>query len=152
MKVYIMRHGEAGYAASSDSTRTLTEYGIQQCVAVGEWLCSQHIELECGLVSPYLRAQQSFDALSSVIRVNKVDIEHQLVPGGSSQHIANTLSTLSTNGVDSVILVSHLPLVGYLVNELCPNINPPMFSTASIACVELSVLGEGSFEWFHHVK
>ncbi len=51
-------------------------------------------------------------------------------------------------GVSSVLIVSHLPLVGYLVAELCPGECPPMFATSAIANVDLPADGSyGKFEW-----
>ncbi len=42
-------------------------------------------------------------------------------------------------------LSPHLPLVGYLVSELCPGETPPMFTTSAIACVTLDADGKGEF-------
>ncbi|MFQ1053742.1 phosphohistidine phosphatase SixA [Gilliamella apicola] len=149
MKVCIMRHGEAGFSASSDASRTLTNYGIEQAKQAGIWLKEQNFHFDLGLVSPYLRAQQTLTELSSQVSVAKVTTDKFLVPGGSASYIADTLTMLVTNGVNNVIVVSHLPLVGYLVNELCPHVSPPMFPTAAIACVELSLDASGKLEWFH---
>ncbi len=40
---------------------------------------------------------------------------------------------LANEGVKTALVVSHLPLVGYLVSELCPGETPPMFTTSAIA-------------------
>ena len=112
MKVCIMRHGEAGFSASSDASRTLTDYGIEQAKQAGIWLKEQNFHFDLGLVSPYLRAQQTLTELSSQVSVAKVTTDKFLVPGGSASYIADTLTMLVTNGVNNVIVVSHLPLVG----------------------------------------
>ncbi len=151
MKVCIMRHGEAGYSASSDSSRSLTPYGIRQANHAGLWLKQQRFQFDLGLVSPYLRAQQTLAELSTQVSVLKVETEKLLVPGGNAAYIANLLSTFPSQGVEQVIIVSHLPLVGYLVNELCPDVAPPMFPTASIACIELTT-NIGKLEWFHQAE
>ncbi|PXY91333.1 phosphohistidine phosphatase SixA [Gilliamella apis] len=152
MKVCIMRHGEAGFAASSDASRTLTDYGLKQACQAGLWLNQQNFKFDLGLVSPYLRAQQTFTELSSHCRVSQLETDNLLVPGGSPSHIADLLMTLPDRGIENVIIVSHLPLVGYLVNELCPDVSPPMFPTAAIACVDLSANTAGKLEWFHVVE
>jgi phosphohistidine phosphatase len=54
---------------------------------------------------------------------------------------------LSHEGVASVLVISHLPLVGYLVAELCPGETPPMFTTSAIANVTLDESGKGVFNW-----
>ena len=146
-----MRHGEAGYSASSDSSRSLTPYGIRQAIQAGQWLKQQNFQFNIGLVSPYLRAQQTLAELSSQVSVSTVETDKLLVPGGNPEYIANLLSTFPSQGIEQVIIVSHLPLVGYLVNELCPDISPPMFPTASIACIELTST-TGKLEWFHQAE
>ncbi|MCX8649393.1 phosphohistidine phosphatase SixA [Gilliamella sp. B2776] len=147
-----MRHGEAGFSASSDSSRTLTDYGIEQSKKVGIWLKEQNFNFDLALVSPYLRAQQTLSGLSTYVHVTKVETEKCLVPSGSSSHIVDLIRVLLSNGLTNVIIVSHLPLVGYVVNELCPQVPPPMFPTAAIACIELTLDAVGKLEWFQQVQ
>lgn len=150
MKVYIMRHGEAGYSAFSDSKRPLTPFGEKQCLSVANWFNEQQIAFELGLVSPYLRAQQSFSIIADIVPIKQSETDNALTPGGNPSHIADYLTELSLLDIESVLLVSHLPLVGYLVNELCPQVSPPMFSTADVACITLLQKGEGILEWLYH--
>jgi len=42
-------------------------------------------------------------------------------------------------GASSALVVSHLPLVGLLVADLCKGAMMPSFTTSSIACVELDL-------------
>jgi len=50
--------------------------------------------------------------------------------------------------VKSALVISHLPLVGYLVSELRPQEAPPMFATSAIACVEFDpAQSEGKLLW-----
>ena len=151
MKVYIMRHGKAEYSASSDSVRKLTAEGKAECFAVAQHFHDNSISFDLALVSPYLRAQESFAVVADIIAVNQIEAEQQLVPGGNPAHVADYLRALAlSTDVQSVLIVSHLPLVGYLVHELCSAIPAPMFSTADVACVSLSKEGKGSVEWFLH--
>lgn len=148
MKIYIMRHGEAGYAAPSDAERPLTAFGKQQSIAVAKWLKSQHIEFDFALVSPYLRAQQTLAEIKQIIAVRAIETNNWLVPSGDSAIIAASMAAIPEK-FKSVILVSHLPLVGYLVSDLCLDVAPPMFSTATIACVSIDKGNQGKLEWIH---
>lgn len=152
MKVYIMRHAEAGYSATSDSSRPLTPLGKQQCVAVALWFKQQNISFDLAMVSPYLRTQQTLTILNQEISINKVETSQLLTPNCSADNLVDNLTILPLMGISSVLLVSHLPLVGYLVNELCPSIAPPMFSPADVACITISSDGQGKLEWIHHPK
>ena len=69
MKVFIMRHGEAEVVASSDEARHLTEYGRKQSISQGQWL-KTHLNLTAlsvqkVIVSPYVRAQETFELVNS---------------------------------------------------------------------------------------
>ncbi|WP_392551828.1 phosphohistidine phosphatase SixA [Orbus wheelerorum] len=150
IKVYVMRHGEAGYSATSDSSRALTPFGHQQCVSAATWFNEQKITFDFALVSPYLRAEQTFSIIANFVTVKQSETNDFLKPNGCAAHIVDNISMLPLTGIGSVLIVSHLPLVGYLVNELCPQVAPPMFSTADIACISLPQTGEGILEWFHH--
>lgn len=48
--------------------------------------------------------------------------------------------------VDNLLINSHLPLVGYLVADLCPTQAPPMFVTSAMVGVEL-MDGNGKVLW-----
>lgn len=148
-----MRHGEAGFSASSDANRTLTPRGNEQAIIAGQFLYEQHFAFDLALVSPYVRAQQTLNGLATKVQIAKRQTLADLVPGGNPNQVIATLSEQLT-GLDNIIIVSHLPLVGYLVNELCPQLPPPMFSTAAIACVRLPsedtlLAGSGTLEWMH---
>lgn len=150
MKVYVMRHGEAGYSASSDSSRPLTPFGEKQCQSIAHWFNEQQITFDLGLASPYLRAQQTYSIIADLVPIKQTETNELLTPSGCAMHVVDNLSILSLTGIHSVLIVSHLPLVGYLVNELCPHISPPMFSTADVACISLSPNVQGVLEWHHH--
>lgn len=38
MKIYIMRHGQAGMNAKTDEQRPLTEQGIEESIHMARWL------------------------------------------------------------------------------------------------------------------
>ncbi|MCP4326368.1 MAG: phosphohistidine phosphatase SixA, partial [Alteromonadales bacterium] len=46
-------------------------------------------------------------------------------------------------GIKNLLIVSHLPLVGYIVGELAPSAGVPAFATSSVGHVELDDNGFG---------
>ena len=122
MNIWIIRHGEAGFDAPTDSERTLTEKGKNAAFLQGKWLGEQciprNIQFDKILVSPYVRAQQTLTALTQGMEAV-----------GFSQHFANIieewdeitdmiqdyLAFLNEEGANQVLIVSHLPLVFDLV-------------------------------------
>ncbi len=103
------------------------------------------MDIERVLVSPYLRAEQTLDIVGECMNLPKhVDVMPELTPCGDVGMVSAYLQALANEGVATALVVSHLPLVGYLVSELCPGETPPMFTTSAIACVTLDADGKVS--------
>lgn len=141
MQIFIMRHGEAQLHAPSDAERPLTSQGEMLSTQAAAWLGSKVNSIDLVLVSPYLRAQQTLAAVRLALPLPaNAEVLPELTPGGDERRIASYLHALGEqHEVKSVLLISHLPLVGNLVSELCPQLAPPMFVTSAIACVELGL-------------
>lgn len=137
MQVFIMRHGDAALDAASDSVRPLTHCGCDESRQMAGWLNSQTTDIERVLVSPYLRAEQTLKTVrEALVLPEGQEVLPELTPGGDVALVACYLQALASEGVRSALVISHLPLVGYLVSELCPEEAPPMFATSAIACVD----------------
>ncbi|WP_165460022.1 phosphohistidine phosphatase SixA [Atlantibacter sp.] len=149
MQVFIMRHGDAALDAASDAVRPLTLCGCDESRLMATWLKGQKVDIERVLVSPYLRAGQTLDMVREVFTLpENVDVLPELTPCGDVRMVGADLQTLADEGVKSVLVISHLPLVGYLVSELCPEETPPMFSTSAIASVTLDPqTDKGVYNW-----
>lgn len=99
------------------------------------WLKGQKVDIERVLVSPYLRAEQTLDIVGECMNLPKhVDVMPELTPCGDVGMVSAYLQALANEGVATALVVSHLPLVGYLVSELCPGetprCSPPRLSPA----------------------
>lgn len=144
-----MRHGEAALEAASDAVRPLTLCGRDESRQMAAWLNTKSVDIERVLVSPYLRAEQTLATVREALTLPEgEEVLPELTPGGNAEQVGSYLQALAMQGVSSVLIVSHLPLVGYLVAELCPGVCPPMFATSAIANVDLPADGSyGKFEW-----
>lgn len=142
MKIIVMRHGEAAMEAlnsSRDDLRPLTENGIRQSGQMAIWVAPQIPRLDRVLVSPFLRAQQTWQAVRRYLPEPKsIETVDDLVPYGQAEHVADYLRALDD---EYVLVISHLPLVGYIVNDLCHNAVPPMFVTSGMARVDQTEAG-----------
>jgi len=148
MQVFIMRHGDAALEAASDSVRPLTLCGCDESRQMATWLKGQKVNVERVLVSPFLRAEQTLEKVGECMNLpDSVDVLPELTPGGDVALVGDYLQALASKGVSSVLVISHLPLVGYLVSELCPEETPPMFLTSAIASVTLDGEGKGTLNW-----
>ncbi|MBB1201734.1 phosphohistidine phosphatase SixA [Enterobacteriaceae bacterium 89] len=148
MQVFIMRHGDAALEAASDSVRPLTTCGCDESRQMANWLKGQKVDIERVLVSPFLRAEQTLNVVGECMNLpEEIDVLPELTPCGDVGLVSAYLQALANEGVATALVVSHLPLVGYLVSELCPAEAPPMFSTSAIANVTLDADGQGHFNW-----
>ena len=60
MRLFVMRHGEAELMANSDKERHLNANGKEQSLMQGTWLKSTVLSFDKVLVSPYVRALETF--------------------------------------------------------------------------------------------
>ncbi len=140
MRVFIMRHGQAEMVAPSDEQRALTKQGRFESAKMAQWLSEQLDSLDTILVSPYVRAQQTLETIQPLLPAceNVIQLD-ELVPGGNVAHMADFITGLAHEELSTVLIVSHLPLVGYLVGELAPPAGAPIFATSGIAGLEVSL-------------
>ncbi|CCO44344.1 putative phosphohistidine phosphatase SixA [Vibrio nigripulchritudo SOn1] len=153
MKIFIMRHGEAETFADSDAERALTSRGVNQSVLVAK-ACAEQGESEMSkvLVSPYLRAQQTWNAIQQYFKTSDQETCKDITPYGKSDDVFEYVCALAvTQALDSVLLVSHLPLVGYLTAEFVPDMAPPMFPTSGLVCIDFNLeKRQGELLWHIH--
>ena len=145
---FIMRHGDAALDAASDSVRPLTTNGCDESRLMANWLkrSKSGNRTRSGEPVPASRANtgRSRDCLNLP---SSAEVLPELTPCGDVGLVSAYLQALTNEGVASVLVISHLPLVGYLVAELCPGETPPMFTTSAIASVTLDESGNGTFNW-----
>lgn len=146
--LFIMRHGEAEAPRLDDKSRQLTPLGREQAKSAALWLRDQYCEkgvVDLALVSPYRRAKQTHDMVSLDIIADKVESNEDIVPDGSPRLVSDYIDALLHAAVNSkkpikkLLVVSHMPLVSYLVDELCDSYTTSLFSTASIAVIKYSL-------------
>jgi len=154
MKIFIMRHGEAQHYAASDAERALTDRGRSESVAVARAGKTQQklTNVDKVLVSPYLRAQQTWQEVSAYFSCEDIETCEDITPYGQSEMVFEYVNArIDAEQWDSVLLVSHLPLVGYLVSEFVPEMVPPMFPTSGLVCIEYDpVIRKGQVVWNIH--
>lgn len=155
MKLYLLRHGDAvnSYPVNSysDSNRQLSSYGREQVVTIA----LDH-RLECAAIervvsSPYRRAAQTTEIFIQAVGLHhRIDWLDDLTPQGDLRAIEGFLQR--TN-VETVLMVSHLPLVGLLIDYLTGETGTRM-GTANLASLSMDFPAQGtaSLNWIHHAN
>ncbi|MGX9417282.1 phosphohistidine phosphatase SixA [Vibrio sp. RC27] len=150
MKIYIMRHGEAGLLASCDAERTLTQRGKDESLAtITQSLDKMPAKIDKVFVSPYVRAQETWQQIAPLLDAKSVELYDDITPYGQSEQVYEYVCALAElENLQSIMFVSHLPLVGYLTAEFVADLSAPMFPTSGLACVEFDVASkQGELLW-----
>jgi len=149
MQIYIMRHGEAQnfveQGSRDDSQRLLTQQGKQEAQVMANWLQEQTSKATQVFVSPYNRAQQTCEIVTTSMQVSTTTLDF-ITPSGDVKQVhdfidgwCNDKQVESPHQVQCLLIVSHMPLVSYLVAELTQSENAPIFATAGIAQIDYNV-------------
>ncbi|WP_017445651.1 phosphohistidine phosphatase SixA [Gayadomonas joobiniege] len=134
--LYIVRHGEAEPNPLADKTRNLTDNGKHECNKIGLWIANQCKLFDLVLISPYTRAIQTWHMLAAAgIRAQRFEYLNELQPDSNVDDCVNVIQAYA-QGLENVLVISHLPLVCFLVDELVAEACP-LFATGTTAHLEL---------------
>ncbi|MBK4775490.1 phosphohistidine phosphatase SixA [Candidatus Pantoea edessiphila] len=136
MKIIIMRHGDSVKDLDNDQTRSLTQCGIRESQQIAHWLKKNNVYIEYALSSPYKRAIQTLSNISNILIFNHQIILPELKPNGNPLIVFQYLKKMFNDGIESVLLISHLPFICNLINVIFPKKTLSTFTPASIICVK----------------
>jgi len=146
-----MRHGEAQnfveQASRDDSQRVLTAQGEIEAKMMANWLQKMQISPKQVFVSPYIRAQQTCELATAAMQAPITTLDfitpsgdakqvHDFIDGWCSEQLPASAEQTSAEKDQSLLIISHMPLVSYLVAELTQSGNAPIFATAGIAHID----------------
>lgn len=133
--ILIMRHGEATAMQANDSARHLTQVGQSEAEKMGLWLAKNYMP-DALLVSPYTRAQQTAEGVAKKNVFKFSETTSDIIPEGKPQVAADYLETLiaAHPQCNTWLIVAHMPIVSYLVDQLSPG-NMPIFNTGAVAVI-----------------
>lgn len=150
MKLFIMRHGEAvpqlstlldGNSYASDEVRELTATGRDEVLKSAQWLHTHYPKLDLAIHSPLVRARQTMDLVSKEVAIEVREVSPEVTPSSDPEAFASALlARLQVEPAETVLLVSHMPFVSYLVGYLDNKVEAPLFPTAGIAVMEIEPL------------
>ncbi len=121
--LFVMRHGDASFGGP-DHARPLTSRGSDEVMASAGHLTG----IGWIAASPLLRARQSAGEVMGGDAC-RVEIWPELIPGGTPGGVYGKLQSTAGNG----LLVSHLPLVAVLIEDLTGVV--PQMTTGTVAKV-----------------
>ena len=148
MNVFIMRHGEAEAVADTDAQRQLTQEGRDDIAQMARSYQEDLQQADVIWASPYVRAQQTAHIMSEHFSI-PVITQDFLPPNGNP---ADVLDYLEMHRQQTVLIVSHQPLVGILVDGLAA-LEPGQYrmGTGSLSYLTTQVYANGccDLQWLH---
>ena len=156
MKLVIMRHGQAESFRKPDETRALTSDGNTQAFTAGKWLAENEkvsLPIDLALVSPYVRAEQTYEQFNQQVHISQKVICEDIVPDGNPSHTHDYIRALieETPSLECILVVSHMPFVSYFLEDVLLDKKSMLFDTSSMAIVNYDpILGGGYLETVYH--
>lgn len=143
-ELWIMRHGLAESNFDTDFNRALSEVGAQQAKDVAFQLKTEDSLPKEMLVSPFRRTQETATVVHEVLGLSKAfETEDMLVHFADHKLLGDFL--LASNK-ESLIVVSHMPIVARLTQYLVPDCQIYGFDTAQTVKVVFQDDGVGKVE------
>ena len=146
MLLYLVRHGKAKSEAE-DPLRPLSEKGFQEISRTASYLARLNISVNQIFHSGKLRAKQTAEVLSGIIRpIKGVQETDGLAPSDDPAIWAKRLDEIA----DPIMLIGHLPHLGKLTSLLLTgNANREIVSikTGGVICLEKNNAGYWSLQW-----
>ena len=148
MRLLILRHGDAA-VGGSDQSRQLSARGREQVHQQALRHYQEISAMDVVVCSPYVRAAQTAEIVTRETAVKSIEWLDDLVPHGSLRRVE---AFLQQHQASNVLLVSHLPLVGLLIDYLTGETANSM-GTASLASLSMDYPAQGmaTLHWNHYV-
>lgn len=142
MLIFLLRHGKAEANAESDQARALTQDGIHRNESVIQQFKLLSPIVDRMLTSPYLRAQQTAAAVSSLFRNLSGEDCNALVPDTDVEVL---LDFIEKSEVQNLLLIGHNPLLSNLLSLLVDGTvdTNRQLGTSTLVCVAIDLIAPG---------
>ena len=138
VNLVIMRHGEAEPLSSQDSQRQLTAKGRAEVSQMAHWLAQHYQSLDWVVCSPFVRTRQTAELmLAQQGNTTQFELLPELVPEGDCHQVQLYIDArLEQSPEARFLLVSHMPLVSFLVETFTKSGCTPVFETSGLVCID----------------
>jgi len=156
MQLFILRHGQAEIQKTTDEVRNLTLTGRHEVSATVLRSLQDLQTVQQVWVSPLVRAQQTAKIACDILTQHAVTFSVRttelLIPEAKPSLLFDALQSVQ---VESILWVSHQPLVGQFIDLFCDTY--PGFhemNTSSLACIDYQIAAAklGALRWLRHAN
>jgi phosphohistidine phosphatase len=140
-----MRHGMAASTSGSDALRPLTKQGREDVAGVILNSTLLTSRLESVLTSPYRRARETAEiVVQQLAYPGQIEVCDELRPESSPRAL---IKYLDARSLTSVLLTTHQPLIGDVVNLLLGNRQLAAIEPGCLVALEAEILVPGCVEF-----
>ncbi len=154
MKLLLMRHGEAEANASTDAERELTRTGKSDNQSIARAMAERGLQPEIIIASPYRRAQQTAQIVQreltkSATNSPAIETSDLFTP---DENVMTAIRYLATRQEQTILVVTHNPLVSGLINMICSDAGVVRMGTSSVVEIDAEFvdIGSGELQWQRH--
>ncbi len=115
-KLFLLRHGEAGFVEGSDFQRPLTPRGITTIKKVGAILQESIDEIDLMYCSPAQRTRETAELLGKYVLIKNSELQLNIYSGDLSTMMQMIDST--PDEVSSCLIVGHNPVISLMLSSL----------------------------------
>lgn len=149
MNLFLIRHAEAVPEAATDMSRELTDLGREQACKLAAAFQRLGVRFDAIVASPYVRAQQTSEAMLAGWREPKPPV-HTFDEIGFDVRPKKIVKFLKKLGHNSIAIVGHQPglsrFAGWLIGSKKAQIDLDKAGIIKINCDTLEK-GGGALEW-----
>jgi phosphohistidine phosphatase len=130
-RLVVMRHAKAEQSGPTDFERPLAARGHRDAAEAGAWLAAQGFTPDHALVSAALRTEETWGALASGAGWSlEPELDRGLYTAGPET--ALDIIRLTSDDVDSLVVVGHNPTMAYLAQLLDDGAGDPAATAAML--------------------
>ena len=156
MRVFVLRHGQAETQQTTDEARNLTAKGREDVALSLQYSLSELTQVQEIWASPLVRAQQTAQIVCDILAAQGIHLSIKttdLITPESNP--ADVFELLQASKLNSVLLASHMPFVGDLLDMFCGSARGyHAMNTSSMALVDCEIPAKncGDLRWLRHVN
>lgn len=150
MKLYFLRHGEAGHKATSDFERELTEMGEISSKAIGSFCKKLNLHFSAAFTSPLVRAKQTAKLVLKELPNTALEETEFLTPDTDPKNLFGMLKPFTVES--KILFVTHEPFASTCISTLISGTESTrvVMKPCSFACIEtdgVPTRGNGKLLW-----
>jgi len=142
-KLFLLRHGEAGFAKTTDFNRELTPKGIHQLIKLTIEVAKEVPRMDYMLCSTAQRTRQTAQVIEEGIYITEKEYRQEIY-SGKMKDLLLMIEELPER-VNSCLLVGHNPIISLLLAQLTGsdyrNMSPGTLANLDLEVADWQMIG-----------